>query len=245
MSLDINSLFAIVLHFRQPVLEGLGWVTHWFYLPLALFIPTPQMIIHSEFNFIYQFLIHTELIGDLGLLGNILNTASHHRVHHGANRYCLDKNYGGWLSVWDRMFGTFQEEKLDEEIVYGLVDQPRFFNVIKHQLFYFTILSNKTNKDSSNLDKIKSYLYGPGWFPNMNLPRLGDNNLVDKKPLRTIHTSQVETRRHLTILLQLISMILVHDFISLNFSTLPSTEVIFHCLSPNFTLQDNFIRLWQ
>ena len=73
------------------MLEGLGWVTHWFYLPLALFIPTSQMIIHSEFNFIYQFLIHTELMGDLGILGNILNTASHHRVHHGANRYCLDK----------------------------------------------------------------------------------------------------------------------------------------------------------
>ena len=54
------------------MLEGLGWVTHWFYLPLALFIPTSQMIIHSEFNFIYQFLIHTELMGDLGILGNIL-----------------------------------------------------------------------------------------------------------------------------------------------------------------------------
>ena len=64
---------------RQPVLEGLGWVTHWFYLPLALFIPTPQMLVHSEFNFIYQFLIHTELLGDMGPLGYILNTASHHR----------------------------------------------------------------------------------------------------------------------------------------------------------------------
>ena len=72
--------------FRQPVLEGLGWVTHWFYLPLALAIPTPQMLVHTELNFIYQFLIHTELLGDFGVLGNVLNTASHHRVHHGANR---------------------------------------------------------------------------------------------------------------------------------------------------------------
>ena len=71
---------------RQPVLEGLGWVTHWFYLPLALVVPTPQMLVHTELNFIYQFLIHTEFLGDLGVLGSVLNTASHHRVHHGANR---------------------------------------------------------------------------------------------------------------------------------------------------------------
>merc|ERR1719450_474397 len=60
--------FNLTTALRQPVLEGLGWVTHWFYLPLALFIPTTQMVVHAEFNFLYQFLIHTELIGDLGPL---------------------------------------------------------------------------------------------------------------------------------------------------------------------------------
>ena len=99
--LSFKYLILFIL-FRQPVLEGLGWVTHWFYLPMALLIPTSQMLVHAEFNFIYQFLIHTELIGDMGFFGLVLNTASHHRVHHGANRYCLDKNYGGWLCVWDR-----------------------------------------------------------------------------------------------------------------------------------------------
>jgi alkylglycerol monooxygenase len=48
----------------------------------------------------------------------------------GANKYCLDKNYGGWLIIWDRMFGTFEEERTDEEIVYGLVDQVQSFNPI-------------------------------------------------------------------------------------------------------------------
>ena len=60
-------------------------------------------------------------------------------------RYCLDKNYGGWLSIWDRIFGTFEEERQDEEIVYGLVDQPQFFDVIKHQMFYFDILQQKVS----------------------------------------------------------------------------------------------------
>ena len=54
--------------------------------------------------------------------------------HTGANSYCLDKNYGGALIIWDRMFGTFQKEKEDVEIVYGLVDQPQFWNPLKHQV---------------------------------------------------------------------------------------------------------------
>ena len=72
-----------------------------------------------------------------------------------------------------RVFGTFQEEKPNEEIVYGLVDQPRFFNIIKHQFFYFPLLHNKTDSKCSWSDNVKKYLFGPGWFPNMNLPRLG------------------------------------------------------------------------
>ena len=93
-----------------------------------------RSLVHAEFNFLYQFLIHTELIGDLGPLGLVLNTASHHRVHHGANRYCLDKNYAGFLIIWDRLFGTFQAERSDIDIVYGLVDQPQFWNPVKHQV---------------------------------------------------------------------------------------------------------------
>ena len=52
----------------------------------------------------------------------------------GSNRYCLDKNYAGVLIIWDRMFGTFEWERDDEKIVYGLVDQPQFFNPLKHQV---------------------------------------------------------------------------------------------------------------
>ena len=55
-------------------------------------------------------------------------------INLGSNRYCLDKNYAGVLIIWDRMFGTFEAEKEDEEIVYGLVDQPQYFNPFKHQV---------------------------------------------------------------------------------------------------------------
>jgi len=213
--------FNLTTAFRQPVLEGVGWLTHWFYLPMAFFIPTPQMLVHSEFNFLYQFLLHTELLGDLGPLGYLLNTASHHRVHHGANRYCLDKNYGGWLSVWDRIFGTFQEEIPEEDIVYGLVDQPRFFDVIKHQLFYFEILQEKARTTG---DWFKSWFCGPGWFPG--LPRLGDNDLVEEKPVRPIHVSEVSALNHINIILQLLSVVIVHDDIFHQFPHLSCSSLL-------------------
>merc|ERR1719225_1506700 len=97
-----------------------------------------------------------------------------HQVHHGSNRYCLDKNYGGFLSIWDRMFGTFQDLRSDQQIVYGLIDQPQFFNLIKHQFFYFPVLLGKV-EGGPWWQKIAVWFLGPGWFPG--LPRMGDNNL--------------------------------------------------------------------
>ncbi len=72
-------------------------------------------------NLLYQFWLHTDIVGRLGPLEWILNTPSHHRVHHASNAEYLDRNYGGILIIWDRLFGTFAAEKPQTEIVYGLV----------------------------------------------------------------------------------------------------------------------------
>ena len=82
-----------------------------FYFPLALFIRPSIFMIHSHTNLLFQFWIHTEWVDSIGPLEFILNTPSHHRVHHGRNRYCIDKNYVGVFIIWDRMFGTFEAEK--------------------------------------------------------------------------------------------------------------------------------------
>merc|ERR1719220_2106285 len=120
---------------RQSAFQSMGsWPL---YLPMAFFVPPAQAVIHKELNLLYQFWIHTELVESIGPLEWVLNTASHHRVHHGANRYCLDKNYAGVLIIWDRMFGTFEAERSDVKIVYGLVDQPQFWNPVWHQLHYY------------------------------------------------------------------------------------------------------------
>ena len=104
-----------------------------FALPLVLLGFHPVMIaICGGFNLIYQFWIHTEAIGKMPRwFEAVMNTPSHHRVHHATNPRYLDRNYAGVFIVWDRMFGTFEEERPDEErIRYGIVRQLGSFNLL-------------------------------------------------------------------------------------------------------------------
>merc|ERR1711971_1280274 len=157
------------------VLVDLGY--YWFYLPAALAVPPSQFLVHFQFVFLFQFWIHSELIGDIGPLGLIFNTSTYHQVHHGSNRYCLDKNYGGFLSIWDRIFGTFQDLRPDEQTVYGLIDQPQFFNVVKHQLFYFPVLLGKVEggpwwqKMAVGFWDPDGFQVSPGWETTTFAPR--------------------------------------------------------------------------
>ncbi|MDQ6786754.1 MAG: sterol desaturase family protein [Acidobacteriota bacterium] len=103
---------------RQSWFSG---VAHWiFYLPAALLgFPLWAFVTMHGLNLIYQFWIHTKLVGKLGFLEKILNTPSHHRVHHGVNDQYLDRNYAGIFIIWDKMFGTFTEET--ETPRYGII----------------------------------------------------------------------------------------------------------------------------
>lgn len=93
-----------------------------FYLPLFWLGFSPAAVSAMlAINLAWQFWLHTELIGRLGPLEWVFNTPSHHRVHHASNKAYLDRNYGGILIIWDRLFGTFAEEKPETPIVYGLV----------------------------------------------------------------------------------------------------------------------------
>jgi sterol desaturase/sphingolipid hydroxylase (fatty acid hydroxylase superfamily) len=104
-----------------------GAVSWLFYFPLMLlgFAPWMFFVMHG-LNLLYQFYIHTRFVKRLGFLESFMNTPSHHRVHHGANDVYLDKNYAGVLIVWDKMFGTFVEEK--EEPRYGTIKPLTSFN---------------------------------------------------------------------------------------------------------------------
>lgn len=111
--------FNISVAYRFGPLDGL--LPIFFHMPLTVFGFHPFLIFFSEAMVqFYQTALHTEFFGKLWRpIELIMNTPSHHRVHHGSNPQYLDKNYAGIFIIWDRMFGTFEEE--DEKVVYGLV----------------------------------------------------------------------------------------------------------------------------
>ncbi|KAL4229255.1 hypothetical protein ACF0H5_012295 [Mactra antiquata] len=165
---------------RQSAMQvHTSWV---FYLPMAFFIPPSIFLVHQELNTLYQFWIHTQYVRTLGPLEYILNTPSHHRVHHGRNAYCIDKNYAGTLIIWDRMFGTFVKE--GDDIAYGLTHPINTFEPFKVQFGYSQYLIDRFFNLPGFVNKIKNFLYGPGWLPGK--PRTGDINDIPvvEKPVK-------------------------------------------------------------
>ena len=132
--------------------------------PLALVGVRPDLIVVSgALNLLYQFWIHTEMVGRLGPLEWVLNTPSHHRVHHGSNPRYLDRNYGGVLIVWDRLFGTFQAE--DEAVVYGLTKNIGTYNLWTIAFHEWAALGRDVRRARSWRDRFGYALHEPGWQP--------------------------------------------------------------------------------
>lgn len=134
------------------------------HVPMALVGFSPEMIFFGIIVVLaYQTWIHTELIGKLGPLEKVLNTPSHHRVHHGADPKYLDKNFGGILIIWDRMFGSFQEE--EETPWYGLA---RAFDTRNPIRVWFSELPSlfRDLAGAKNFREVRMYLFSrPGWSP--------------------------------------------------------------------------------
>uniref|UniRef100_A0A3Q0RSV3 Alkylglycerol monooxygenase n=1 Tax=Amphilophus citrinellus TaxID=61819 RepID=A0A3Q0RSV3_AMPCI len=164
-----SEYYNLTTALRQSVSQQFtSWI---FYLPMALAVPPSIFAVHIQLNLLYQFWIHTELIRDLGPLEWIFNTPKHHRVHHGRNLYCIDKNYGGILIIWDRLFGTFALET--EKVVYGLVFPIKRFEILYVQLHYYLYLWEKSQAYKTISNKLLTFLNGPSWKPGKR--RLGDH----------------------------------------------------------------------
>jgi len=154
--------YNIVTGFRFGPLEGLwSLVAH---IPLAMMGFAPEAIIFGVIVVLaYQTWLHTELIGKMGFLERILNTPSHHRVHHGSDEKYLDKNYGGILIVWDRIWGTFQVE--EETPRYGLKRDFDSQNPIAVWFSEWPGLFKDVGRAKS-LTEVMGYLFKhPGWTP--------------------------------------------------------------------------------
>lgn len=138
-----------------------------FYTPLALIGFSPEMILFvSLANLLYQFWIHTELIGRMGPFEWIFNTPSHHRVHHGTNPEYLDANYAGTLIIWDKIFGTFVAESRTEKPKYGIIKNLATFNPVMIA-FHEWIGIAKDLAGAKSIKEVAGYLFGPpGWSPD-------------------------------------------------------------------------------
>lgn len=147
---------------RQPWFFQL--ITFNLFLPLAILGFDPKILMAvAGIDILYQFWIHTQLIGKLGPLEWVLNTPSHHRVHHGVNPQYVDKNYAGVFIIWDRLFGTFEEEK--EPVVYGITSPVKSWNPVWANVHYFFDLAKLARQCTSWGDKIKVWFMPPGWKP--------------------------------------------------------------------------------
>lgn len=131
-----------------------------FYPPLALLGVSPWLIlVVGGVNLVYQFWVHTEVITKLPRWFELIfNSASHHRVHHGSNGRYLDKNYAGILIVWDRLFGTFEEER--ERVVYGLTKNIATYNPLRIALHEYAAIARDVVK-SRSLREAAGYVFGP------------------------------------------------------------------------------------
>lgn len=123
--------------------------------------------------------LHTEVIDTLGPLEYILNTPSHHRVHHSRNPEYIDKNYGGMLIIWDRLLGTFKAEDKNNPPVYGLVHPIESFEPFYVQFHTWPVIWKRLKTSKSITDRFKVLFYGPGWQPGTN-DRLGDHSKLPK-----------------------------------------------------------------
>ncbi len=145
-----------------------GFLWKWvFFLPMFIIgIPPHIYVSVAGLNLVYQFWVHTEHIGRLGFLEYIFVTPSNHRVHHAQNEDYLDANYGGVFILWDRLFGTFIDERTDLKPVYGTVKPLKSFNPFwaNIEVFYQMIFDSYHTAKWS--DKIKVWFSPPNWRPD-------------------------------------------------------------------------------
>ncbi len=165
-----SQAFNLSTALRQESLVGLaGWV---FYLPMALIgVPPLQFAVAGWVVLLYQFWIHTEHIGKLGWFDRVFSSPSNHRVHHAINPRYINRNYGGMLVIWDRLFGTFEEES--EPCVYGTQAPLASCDPLKAVFHVYAALARDAIHTRRWRDRLRLWFMPTGWRP-ADLPQPAD-----------------------------------------------------------------------
>ncbi len=156
--------FNLATAFRQ------SWTNqffYWmFYLPMAIVgIPVTVFAVTALMSAVYQFWVHTQLIDKMGWADRVLVTPANHRVHHGRNDYCIDRNYGGTLILWDRMFGTYAAERDAEPVVYGTLKPLNSWSPVWGNLKNFAGIYRDARAARGWRNKLMVVFAPPGWMP--------------------------------------------------------------------------------
>ena len=148
---------------RQSSSSFLSWV---FYLPLAIIGVDPLLLISvGALNLIYQFWVHTRHVPKLGWFELIFVSPSNHRVHHAQNAVYIDKNYGGVFILWDRLFGTFQEELATDPVIFGIRGSLKSWNPLYANVQVYAQLCRDSWHTKKLSDKCRVWFGRTGWRP--------------------------------------------------------------------------------
>lgn len=155
--------YNLTVGFRLGLVEGFfEWA---FLIPMILTGFNPfQAIVGLVLVAQYQHWVHTERVTKLGWLDEIFNTPSVHRVHHGSNSQYLDKNYGGILMIWDKLFGTFERE--EEKVTYGLTSNINTNNPVKITFVEFVHIWRDVKRCRTMGDRLRIIFGGLSWRPD-------------------------------------------------------------------------------
>ncbi|MFT4699143.1 MAG: sterol desaturase/sphingolipid hydroxylase (fatty acid hydroxylase superfamily) [Flavobacteriaceae bacterium] len=149
---------------RQTWSGGFYTFVFWLWMPLLGFHPE-MILLQMSISLLYQFWIHTETIQKMPKwFEAVMNTPSHHRVHHGSNPIYIDRNHAGILIIWDKMFGTFQPELKDEKVIYGLTENIKTYNPIIiafHE--WIALIKDFFTGRISLVNRFKYLIKPPGW----------------------------------------------------------------------------------
>tara|TARA_R110002051_G_scaffold49428_2_gene96504 strand:+ start:3902 stop:5170 length:1269 start_codon:yes stop_codon:yes gene_type:complete len=157
--------FNLACALRQPISNLIGYFSI-LLLPAALLgVPYEVIAILAPVHLFAQFWYHTKHIGKLGWVEKVLVTPSQHRVHHAINPEYIDKNLGQILCVWDRMFGTFQEEMEDVPPQFGVLKQAATWNPMHINFQHFWSMTKDAWRTKNYWDKFRIWFMPTGWRP--------------------------------------------------------------------------------
>ena len=144
-----------------------GFLLSWiFYLPLAVVgVPLLVFISVASLNLLYQFWVHTRHVPKLGWFEWFFVTPSNHRAHHAQNALYMDRNYGGVFIIWDRLFGSFQEEDDNEPVIFGVTTPLASWNPIWANVQFYAQLWEDARRTESTWDKLRIWFMRTGWRP--------------------------------------------------------------------------------